>query len=89
MLTGAAPVMLSVRPMTLPEIIRVLQREHQCAPPASDAQLRSAQQHGLPEDLLSFYALANGATLFRTRPGRNSRTGAPRAIPFEFIIPTN
>jgi hypothetical protein len=73
--------------MTLIEIVNVLRREHKCAGPCTEAQLDAARRRGLSEDLISFYAQANGATLFRSRPSRDFYTGEPNPIRFEFIIP--
>ena len=73
---------LTVKPMTLDQIVDLLRQEHQCGEPCSEAQLEAARLNGLPEDLVSFYARANGAIFHRSRLRSDQSE-----ISFEFIVP--
>lgn len=78
---------LPVKLMTLDEIIEVLRQKHRCGEPCKDTQLEVARRDGLPEELIAFYARANGATLYCSRPRPDPYTGEPSEIRFEFIVP--
>src|SRR5437773_9920955 len=49
--------------MTIPELVEQLKLSHLACPPASDAGLAHGRSLGLPDDLLEFYRLSNGAYL--------------------------
>lgn len=68
--------------MTLDQIVELLRQEHQCGEPCSESALEAARHHRLPEDLILFYARANGATFHRSRLRCDLSE-----IRFEFIVP--
>lgn len=70
-------------PLSLEIAVRSIRESHFAFPPATDNQLNSARTRGVPEELLAFYALCDGALIgagndFPSPIGRRFRLSIPR-----------